>query len=345
MKKRLAYTVLIIGVVLSACRNPLPPDLIPPGSPPSGDGVYVTNEGNFQFGNAEISYYNYNDTLVSPAVFANTNNRPLGDICQTMVIHNGLAYLVLNNSGKIEVVDAGTFKSTGTITALTSPRYILPVNQNKAYVSDLYADKISVIDLAGQSIAGEIRLSGWTEEMALVFGFAYVTNRESNYIYIIDASADSLVDSIDVGYGSNSIREDRDGKLWVLSSGDAANGIKAALTRVNPVSRQKELVLQFPNINSDPWRLRINGTLDTLYYLDNGIHRISINSSNLPSSPFVKQGTRNFYGLGVDPLTSEIYVSDAIDYVQRGIIYRLSPSGSEIHSFMAGIIPGDFCFR
>ena len=46
-----------------------------------------------------------------------------------------------------------------------------------------------------------------------------------------------------------------------------------------------------------------------------------------------------------DASNGEIYVSDAIDYLQRGSIYRYSASGNLIDQFKAGIIPGGFCFR
>jgi len=59
----------------------------------------------------------------------------------------------------------------------------------------------------------------------------------------------------------------------------------------------------------------------------------------------ISQGSRNLYGLGVDPTTGNIYVSDAIDYVQKGKVYRYHPDGSLIDSFTAGVIPGGFYFQ
>ena len=40
-----------------------------------------------------------------------------------------------------------------------------------------------------------------------------------------------------------------------------------------------------------------------------------------------------------------IYVSDALDYQQSGLISRFSESGTPIGTFRAGIIPGRFCFK
>jgi len=47
----------------------------------------------------------------------------------------------------------------------------------------------------------------------------------------------------------------------------------------------------------------------------------------------------------VDPYSSEIYVADAIDFVQRGMVYRFSPEGVAVDTFRTGIAPGGFCFN
>ena len=38
------------------------------------------------------------------------------------------------------------------------------------------------------------------------------------------------------------------------------------------------------------------------------------------------------------------YVADAIDYQQKGIVYRYSPEGELLDEFRVGIIPGAFCW-
>ena len=98
-------------------------------------------------------------------------------------------------------------------------------------------------------------------------------------------------------------------------------------------------------MNHIPSHLCINGSGNEIYYFDyDGINRISINDTAGPASAFVTQYNRNFYGLGIDPATEDVYVSDAIDYVQPSRISRYSKTGDSIQSFSAGIISGNFCF-
>ena len=49
--------------------------------------------------------------------------------------------------------------------------------------------------------------------------------------------------------------------------------------------------------------------------------------------------------MAVDPLTSEGYVADAIDYVQHGVVYRFTARGAAVDTIRVGITPGSFCFK
>jgi len=40
-----------------------------------------------------------------------------------------------------------------------------------------------------------------------------------------------------------------------------------------------------------------------------------------------------------------VYVADAIDYRQHGMIYRYGPDGRLKDEFYAGITPGAFCWQ
>ena len=110
-------------------------------------GIYITNEGNFQSGNSSVTYYSPAKGLDYVDAYKGANNVALGDVCQSMNLINGKLYVVVNNSGKIEVCDPFSMRRIKTITGLTSPRYILPVSNTKAYVTDTYSNNISIINL------------------------------------------------------------------------------------------------------------------------------------------------------------------------------------------------------
>lgn len=47
----------------------------------------------------------------------------------------------------------------------------------------------------------------------------------------------------------------------------------------------------------------------------------------------------------VSPKNGDVYVADAIDYQQQGMIYRYTEDGELVDEFYVGIIPGAFCWK
>lgn len=71
---------------------------------------------------------------------------------------------------------------------------------------------------------------------------------------------------------------------------------------------------------------------------------MSVKDESLPATPFLPYAGTTYYGLGVDPRNSEVYVADAIDYVQHGVVYRFTARGRALDTLRVGITPGSFCF-
>ena len=324
-------------------------------------GIFVINEGNFMYGNASLTYYDPETRQVLDDVFFQTNALPLGDVAHSMTIRDSLAYVVVNNSGRIYVINTNTFEVKGKITGLTSPRYMHFISETKAYVSDLYARSITVVNPQTREVIGAIPVSNnnndfyqhATEQMLQYERFVY-TNCWSydNQVLVIDSEEDRVVDSIAVRKQPNSMVMDRQNALWVLCDGGAEGSPygneSGGLMKIGVGSTEPELILDF-SLGEMPRDLKINGTGDTLYYINGDVYRYAIFDSSGPEllieSPYEASIISGFYGLEVDPTSSEIYVADAIDFVQRGMVYRFTPEGVPVDTFRSGIAPGGFCFN
>jgi YVTN family beta-propeller protein len=307
--------------------------------------VFITNEGNFGTNNGSVSLYDPGNGSVVTDIYSTQNSSAvLGDVCQSLNKINGKYYIVVNNSGKIVVVSTDDFKLKTTITGLPSPRFILPVTFGKAYVSNYSGNSISIIDLNTNTKTGSIPCNGWTEQMALIYNKAFVTNNNSDYTYIINTINDQVIDSVNVGKFAGSIVIDRNSKIWILSGGDKPGNQAGRLSRIDPVTLQVELSLPFA-LSDSPGNLCINATKDTLYYLNKNIYRMEIGQTTLPASAFVTSSANTFYGLAVSDKDHCVYVSDAIDYIQKSSIMVYSPNGLLKTSFKAGINASSFYFE
>ncbi len=344
--KQLIY-ILFLLLLFSCTKDEIGPQCIScveESTPTESADLLIINEGNFGFGNASITRYKPSNQLVSQNVFFQANNVPLGDVGQSITQINNNAYLVVNNSSKIEVVELGSFNSVATITGFNSPRFLLPINNTKAYVTDLFSNSIQIVDLANNVISGSIALSGWTEELILHNDSVYVCDMTNDNLLIINPAIDVLIDSVKLGVQPNSMVKDQNNRLWILCDGGYLNLYNPQLIKYNPQTRTIEATYVFPNLIESPTDLKINAAGDQLYFINSAVYRMGINAATLPATPFIPSNSNVFYGLGIDPVTEDVYVSDALDFVQNGVIFRYSSSGSLIHQFNSGIIPGDFIF-
>lgn len=336
---------LVIGFLVS-CVKDKPQEPINNSIAINSDkSVLVINEGNYGWGNASVSLYDPNINAVVADYFKQQNSGSLlGDVCQSITKYNSKYYIVMNNSNKINVVNSSDFSKTATIIGLNSPRYLLPITYNKAYVSDLYANSVQIVDLNNNTIFGSIPCMKGTEEMVLIYNKAFIINSNSNYCYVVNTSSDVITDSLFIGKEASGIMVDKNAKVWILTKGSASSIQVPKLIKVNPVSLFIEQSLIFNAIDR-PWRLCLNKTRDTLYYLNKGVCMFPILNTQLPISPLIAQGSKIYYGLGINPKDYSIYVSDAIDYVQKSKVEVYNTNGSFIKKFNAGIISNGFVFE
>jgi hypothetical protein len=311
-----------------------------------GDGVFIINEGNFMAGNGTLSFYSYSTGKIYNDIFSRANGRPLGDVANSMVIYGNRGYLVVNNSGKIEVVDKNTMQAVKTIDSLVSPRNILLINSVKAYVSSLFSNSLTIIDLQTNAVSGFIKIRRSSESLVLLGAKAYVSSWYSGKdIMVLSTTTDKVIDSIEVAPEPESMVLDKDKKLWVICSGGYTRQNFAELIVINTSTDEIEKRFVFPSKSLSPSSLQINGTRDTLYFVENGLWRMSIQSSVLPDKPFKLSPGRLIYKLGIDSRNGRIFFTDALDYQQKGYVLQLNPRGNLVDSCRAEIIPGSFCFK
>lgn len=155
-------------------------------------GVYIVNEGSFQSNNGSISYYDPVEGLIINNIFEAVNKRPLGDVVQSMaVISDTTGIIIVNGSAKMEVVDLRTFATITEPIPVVYPRYFKQVTDDQGY-------------LTGGNLQG--------------------------YVYRIDLKTFTMVDSIRVGYGPESLVQLND-LVYVANSGGW--GVDSTIHKIN----------------------------------------------------------------------------------------------------------------
>ncbi|MDE5848901.1 MAG: glutaminyl-peptide cyclotransferase [Muribaculaceae bacterium] len=363
MKK---HTFICTLLSLAACILPLAtgcshndgPEEIPGGGIPTPEGddgtLFILNEGNFQYSNATLSIYDPESGTVENEAFIKANGMKLGDVAQSMTIADGKGWIVVNNSNVVFAVDPTTLKEKGRIENLTFPRYIHFVSDSKAYVTQLWDNRIAIVDPETYQITGHIEVpgmkpgSGSTEQMVSYGDYIYCNCWSyQNRIIKIDARTDEVVASLEVGIQPNSLVLDCNGKLWTVTDGgyeDSPFGYEApALVMIDPGSFTIERKFSF-SLGDSCSEICLNGEKDRIYWINDDIWTMDVTASAPPATPFIKAGDTLYYGLTVAPASGDVYVADAIDHQQEGRIYRYSREGELMDQFSVGINPGAFCW-
>lgn len=311
----------------------------------AGDIVFIVNEGNFTWGNGSLSYYSYDSLKINNEVFSKVNGRALGDVPNSMTVYNDYAYIVVNNSGVIEIVKRNSMKSVETVTGLISPRNLAVIDNTKAYVTSLWSDSLIILDLKKFAVAGYINIRRTSESIIVRGKTAFVSQwYGGDEVMVIDTDNDSVIDSVKTGREPESMVIDKNLKLWVLCNGGWTREYFAELIRINTQTLEVEKRMTFPSILDSPSGLAINGVGDTLFYLEKGIRRLSIEAEELPSESFIESNGHMFYKFGVNPLNGDLFITDPLDYQQKGYVYIYSSNGDSLKSYRTGIIPGALCF-
>jgi YVTN family beta-propeller protein len=340
-------------LVLAACTK----DKTDPPSLTYTGGFWVVNEGPFGSGTGTLTWISRNGDRVEQDVFGRVNQRPLGNIAQSMQGNGSLGIIAVNNAGKLEWVNLQTMTSEGTLQGLALPSTIaVDAVRGKAYVSEWVSfggnGRIAVIDLNSRQKIREIPVGPFPDALMLSGSQLWVANGDSNFVSVVDVNADTILKQLVVGDRPNSLA------LWqnnvaVLCGGRPSwagveTGGSLHLLASNTLNVIQSQI--FPLANQHPKDLLLTPAGDALIYqLEagnySGLHRLDLPLAPGPINPGTPLIPRVFYHIAFDPHGSRSLVAtDAGNFAQAGKCYRYSNQWSLVDSFATGIGPGHLYF-
>ena len=354
-KTNVLVTIFLGALFLVSCSTDDPAPEIPTGS----EGYFIVNEGGFGNGNTSISFYDRETGEVSNNIFSIANGIPLGDQAQSMTVHDGKGFIVVQGSAKIEVIDEDDFTIISTISeGIVSPRYFVGLSSSKGYVSDWGADGVTgtvkVLDLTTYEVTKTISTGQGTNRLLLIGTSLYAVNAggwgRDNTVKVIDTAKDEVTSTITIADNPGSLQRDSDGNIWVATKGHTqfnANfeivpeeSTAGALIKLSAGGTE---LTRLSFESGGPSSLNTNATGTQLYYNYSGaIYSISTSATTLPTSSFID---KNFYGFAVDPIDDTIIGCEAPDFSSAGNILIYNSEGSLISTTAVGIGPNGCTFK
>ncbi len=289
--------------------------------------LLVINEGNFGWGNASIGLLDTLNWTYTDRVFYKANQRPLGDVLQFAIQDRDDIYLVLNHSGEIVAVNPVTFQWERSVKHLTSPRYMYITEPYKALVTDLYAHQLWWVDLKNGEVEATTSLPGWSEWMAAAGnGDIWVCQVQQHKTYLVEVKNKRIKDSAEVKGHIKGIFDSQQGAILWTEFQDSS------------------LLWLFHSGSWNVW--------DATPFLFSQLHfdahsdiMFGVRDKNI----YIKQGASSFQQLGQIPnlvnpyglsyIPPYIFVTDALDYVQRGHIWAYHIHLHRLTRVQAGPLP------
>ena len=342
---------------------------LPPQTVTSIVGFYLLNEGNMAMNKASLDYYDYETSTYKRNVYGEANPTAtlgLGDVGNDIGIYGTKLYTVINASNKLEIMDVATTKRLKVID-IKNGRYITFAN-GKAYISAYDGDIglgqntpngfVAEIDTTTMAITRRVEVGRQPEELAVVDGKLYVANSGGysppNYertVSVVDLNSFTVVSEIDVAPNLHRLRATESGDLYVSSRGDYFEN-PSQLFVVDTKKGEVKSTYNIPTSN-----LTIVG--DTAYIVGSsfsyetfdweiGYRMINIKEEKLLEDSFLPKSVSDEiempYGIAVDPMSKNIYITDARDYVSPGTLYCLDKNGTFKFKVTTGDIPAHFAF-
>lgn len=358
--KKLWIVVLIITQLL-ACQKELDTIQFDGTFIESGSAI-VVNEGSFGNNNASASFISRNG-VVSNNIYSTINGGAvLGDVFQSYFVVGTKGICILNNSKKIEIVDARSFRNIGTIidaSKITYPRYAIAQDTTKVYISNgSGAGTLVVLNPTTKTIVKTINVGNGPEQMLIANNSIYVANSGGygvdSTVSVVSLTTEIETQKIIVGDIPSKMVKDANGNIWVLCLGqsDYSNWPNVAkltpskLVKINTSNNTVERTFTLVASGSVSYtgNLTIGNNGQTLYYsIDQNVYTLPITASTL--SPTLFLSGRTFYGLSAHPNNGQLYACYAPSFSTDGYVFRYNANGLLIDSLKVGIGPNSIIFN
>lgn len=339
------------------------------------DGFYLLNEGNLGNNKCSLDYFDAITGNYHKNIYQSRNPnvvKELGDVGNDLEIYGTKLYAVINASHKVEVMRAA---DAVRITQVDIPncRYIVG-NGGYVYVSS-YVGSVQVdpnapkgavfkVDTLNLNIVDRVEVGYQPEEMTVIGNKMYVANsggyRKPSYdrtVSVIDLDKFKVVDVIEVPESANfhHLVHDRKGRLWLSSRGDYTGEIASDLLVIDPRSKKvvKKMGLpvgaiwvddDYAYVISSAWRYGEQSGFSSPEYIKINMSTMEIEDRSLIKDETIKR-IKTPYGIAVNPITKELYLTDAKNYLTGGTLYCFGQDGRKKWEQSTGQIPAHFAFK
>lgn len=380
MRRFILYILLL--TVLTGCRTdePVPwpePSVVqdPAIITPDRDGYmlhgfYMLNEGNMGTNKSTLDYMDFATGQYIRNIYGASNPdvpMEMGDVGNDLAIYGSRLWAVINCSNKVEVMEAATARRIGSVTIpncrnicfLDGYAYITsyagPVQINPDYRQIGFVAKVdtATLEVVGRCTVGYQPDGICTDGKRLYVANSggYMKPNYDNRLSIINVSTFTLERQLELAINLDLCMYDDDGGLWVSSRGDYyGQGARLIRLDTRSLSVTAEVVMPVSAVAMHQGKLYVIGLeFNEITGRDQAASAIiDAHTGAVLAESVVDAQTltsmKKPYGIAVNPVNGDIYVTDAGNYILPGKLYCFTADGQLRWSVRTGDIPAHFAF-
>lgn len=359
MKKnwfKLAFLICLpLAAGLVSCDDENGPDVPnPEPAPVSTAGAYIVNTGNWGANDGSLQWYDPATGAVSEDLYAEQNNKGIGDL-QDLCVYGSKLYAISNTSSKVSILE----RNGKLVKELPLQIGGQPIEPRYATAGEgcvfftAYDGTVSRLDTLTQEITGKVEVGNHPEALAYADGKLFVNisgqpgdsyGGSGNQVAVVDAKSMTKLTDIEVllnPYTQSLTGED--GYVYMVSNGNYAGSstmpedqwVYQTLQRIDPATYEVEELCHASYIANVGNKMYI---LYSEYYLPESrrcyVYDLATGTeTDLPISidSFSSPGF-----IAVDPVTEDIYIGDQ-SYSSLSTVYVFDKNGQPKDSFETGM--------
>ena len=299
------------------------------------NGIFLSNEGNFGSPTATVSFIS-NDLSVENKIYsANNGGAALGDVLQNIGVNGDNAYLILNNSNKIEIVNRYTFKKVATVSdQVSQPRYIAFTGNNFYVTNSSGSSKfVNVYNSTTNAFVKKIDLTSSGERIVEASGKIFVQNASfgsGNKITIINPTSNTVEKEVTVPNGNIKKTISTGGNVYTIAS----TSTDSYIYKLSPTGVISSTITLTGIANGN--NLEIDGTK---FFFSSGakVYSMDLSSTVIPTTPVLTLTDNSWSALyGFSVIDGKIYISNANGFTADSTIEIYSTAGTLLKTVTAG---------
>jgi hypothetical protein len=370
MKKYVLWALMVFAC--AACENsdvkPHENQVTDGDANASYQAFYLLSEGTMGANKATLDYFNYTTGLYENDVFPKRNPSiidELGDTGTSLAVYGGKMYAIINGSNLVEIMDAKTAIHLASVT--------IPNVRNMAFDGEkvYFSSFAGPMQMGGSQLGYVVEMDTTTfalgrtvtvgrqpEEMVVKEGKLYVANsggytpeNYDNTVSVVDLATFTEIEKIPVAINLHRMFMASNGAVYVSSRGNYAD-VPANLYLLDTHTKQAtplgKGVTAYAIKDDLAYVIDITYGPAPLYQTVYSYYTLHLLTGQVDEQSFVSDAVKNQivypYAVAVHPVTGDILLTDAADFVTPGTLFYCNAQGNLLWKHTTGEVPAAVAF-